>query len=270
MKKKRYNTILATALILAVVSFSCSDKEAEDTLPELPPVGALLMDFDEFIDNPSQMPALKSMDTYQNAVYSYATVSIWNGIVTLPMILPVAVYLESFKHTPVYLGENSWQWSYSFTGVTETYTARLVTKRISNDEFTAEMLVSKVGVFEDFKWFEGTIRYDRTHAEWTMYEDPLNNLAWLDIEWNKDWEKNTSDITYTIVKAGHEEEGSYITFGITEDSDYDAYYSISTSLKETMIKWNRSISNGMVQDEEYFGDNLWHCWNELFQDGDCN
>ena len=149
MKNKRFNIILATVLMLAALSFSCSDKESEDTMPDLPPIDALLMDFDEFIDNPSQMQALKSMEGYENAVFSYLTVSLWNVMVTLPMIVPVAVYLESFNHTPVYLGDNSWQWSYSVTGGADSYTARLVTKRISNDEFTAEMLVSKVGTFEE-------------------------------------------------------------------------------------------------------------------------
>jgi len=270
MKKTKIITILGTAVILAVLNFSCSDKENEDTLPELPPMDAMLMDFDEFIDDPSQMQVLKSMVGYENAVFSYVTVSIWNLLVNLPMIVPVAVYLESFNHTPVYLGDNSWQWSYSVTGVTDSYSARLVTKRISNDEFTAEMIVSKAGGFQDFKWFEGTIRYDRTSAEWTMYDSPINNVAWLDIEWNKDWELNTSNITYTIVKPGDAQEGSYITFGITGDTDYDAYYTISMSEKETKIKWNHTLSNGKVMDELNFGDNLWHCWNELLLDVDCN
>ena len=53
---------------------------------------------------------------------------------------------------------------------------RLVTKRISNDEFQAEMFITRVGV------------YDRTHAEWTMYESPLSNVEWLNIEWNREWE----------------------------------------------------------------------------------
>ncbi len=268
MKKKRFITILVTALMLAIVSISCSEKENEDTLPELPPVDALMMDFSEFIDNPAPMQALKSMDTYQNAVYSYATVSIWNLLVNLPMIVPVAVYLESFNHTPAYLGDNTWQWTYSKPAGENTYTARLVTTRISNDEFTAEMFISQVGVAGEFMWFDGTVRYDRTHAEWTMYKSPAENLAWLEIEWNKDWEKEISDITYTITDG--EESGSYITFGITEDTDYDAYYAISFSQKETMIKWNRTDKTGRVKDSVNFGDEIWHCWNEMFVDVDCN
>jgi hypothetical protein len=266
MKKNRFLTILATVILIAITSYSCEKDKDQDTLPELPPVEALMMDFSKFIDDPNQ--GMKS-ETYFNAPYAYATVFIWNVLVSVPMIVPVAAYLESFKHTPVYLGDNKWQWSYSVTGGGKTYTARLVTTRISNEEFTAEMLVSDNIAMQDFKWFEGTIRYDRTNADWTMY-DPQDNLAWLEIEWNMDWEKEVSDMTYTIVKEGNEEFGSYITFGITDETDYDAYYTISRSVRETMIEWNLETSVGRVKDTVQFGDDLWHCWNELFQDVDCN
>ena len=184
------------------------------------------------------------------------------------MIVPVAAYLACLDQTPVYLGDNSWQWSATWGGAV-SYSARLVTTRISNEEFNAEMYISKTGSYTDFKWFEGTVRYDRTHAEWTMYESPLNNPPWLNIEWNMDWEQGLSDITYTIVQNG-EEYGSYITFGITDNPDYDAFYTISYSQKETAIKWNLSTKNGRVMDEVNFGDADWHCWDELLLDVQCD
>jgi len=267
---KRIISLLTVAMLLIIFGVACSDKEEQDTLPELPPVEALLMDFSDFDDNPTEQEALNSLVEYTNFLYSYGTVSIWNILVTAPMILPVATYLESFNHTPVYLGDNTWQWSYSKTIGMNSYSARLVTQRISNDDFKVEMFVTQQEAFEDFKWFEGTVKYNRTHAEWTMYESPQNNVEWLDIEWNKDWEEEVSDITYTIVKSGHAEEGSYITFGIVDDVDYDAYYTISHSQKDTYIKWNTTSKTGRVKGEVNFGDANWHCWNELFQDVDCN
>jgi hypothetical protein len=267
---KRFISLLITAALLVTLSNSCSEKDDPDQLPELPPVEALMMDFSEFIGNPAQQGAMQSVVSIENALYSYLTVSFWSAMVTLPMVVPVAAYLKSFENSPVYLGDNSWKWTYSVTAGNDTYIAELVTKRISNEEFTAEMFITKQGEFEDFKWFEGTVRYDRTHAEWTMYESPVNNVAWLDIEWNMDWEKEISDITYTVVKTGIDETGSYIKFGIVEDDTYDAYYTISWSEGDTFIEWNRDTGAGRVKDESHFGDALWHCWNEQFQDVDCS
>jgi hypothetical protein len=265
---KQILLIIPIVLVIMLLGVSCSEKEEKDTIPEMPPAEALFMDFNEFIENPSQVGALKSLETYQNATYSYFTVWAWNTLATIPMIVPVLAYLESFNHTPVYLGGNSWQWSYSWSGA-ETYSARLVTTRISNEEFTAEMFITKVGDYEDFKWFEGTLRYDRTYADWTMYHSPQQNVEWLNIEWNKDWEEEVSDITYTVVQAGHQEYGSYITFGITDDLVYDAYYTISHSQRTTRIEWNLTTGAGRVKDQVTFMDNEWHCWNELYQDIVC-
>ncbi len=267
-------TWLSLVLILLLPGLSCSDKEEKDTLPDLPPQEALLMDFSAFIDNPAQ-EGLKSTLSIDNALYSYVTAIVWHTLVNVPMIIPVAAYLESFNHTPVYLGDNSWQWSYSWAGAV-SYSARLVTTRISNEEFRAEMFITQTGSYVDFKWFQGIVRYDRTHALWTMYEPPtqetmeIDTVGWLSIEWNMDWEQEVSDITYTIIKEDHQEYGSYITYGIVDNDVFDAFYTISHSQKTTYIEWNRTTKEGRVKDEVNFGDSDWHCWDAYLQDTDCN
>ncbi len=269
MKFKRVFSLLAAAMWLSFFSISCSKTEDQGILPELPPVESLQMDFSEFIQNTSGWEDLKGVGyTYSNASYSYVSVSVWNLLVAVPMVVPVAAYLEALNHTPVYLGDNSWQWSYALTQGEGAYSARLVTNRISNEEFTAEMFITRDGVFEDFKWLEGTIRYDRTHADWTLYEGPASQVALLNVEWNMDWEEEVSDITYEIVKADDNEFGSYITYGVTDDTDYDAFYNISFSQNETFIKWNRTTKEGTVKDEAFFEDTDWHSWDTLFHDLD--
>jgi hypothetical protein len=147
----------------------------------------------------------------------------------------------------------------------------MVAQRLSNEEFKTEMFVSKTGMnaFDDFKWVEGIVRYDRTHATWTLFESPSNPLELLTIEWNKDWELEVSDITYTITAETSEENGSYIKFEIFDAEDYNARYTVVTSENELLIEWNRESKAGHVKDFAKFGDELWHCWDELLQDTDC-
>ena len=85
---------------------------------------------------------------------------------------------------PFTLAKTAGSGPYTWAGA-ETFKARLVTTRISNEEYTAVMFITKVGSYEDFIWYEGTLRYDRTHAEWTMYHSPQENVEWLSIEWNR-------------------------------------------------------------------------------------
>lgn len=266
MKQKSSISLMAMAVMITLVLTSCS-KNDEGGAPTMPPIESFQMDFSDFTEFPDTTASKKSLQTYQHFTYSYVTVGVWNLVTTVALAVPVAVYLKSFEHTPEFLGDDTWQWIYSV----DTYTARLVTTRISNEKFTAEMFISKTGAgaFEDFKWFEGTVRYDHTHASWKLYESQTNNVQWLDIEWTKDWEAGTSAITYTNVKAGSEELGSYITYGIVDDPAYDAFYTLAAATNEVNIKYNTETKAGRVKSPVHFGDSEWHCWNELFQDSDC-
>lgn len=267
MKKQTFISWMALMVIFVLVATSCN-KDEKNGAPEMPPIESFQMDFSDFQEFPDTTGNLKSLVGYQHFTYSYVTVGVWNLITAVALAVPVAVYLESFNHTPESLGDDIWQWTYS----KDVYTARMVASRISNERFTIEMFISKTGgeAFEDFKWFEGTIRYDHTHASWQLYESPANNVQWLDIEWTKDWEADTSQITYTNVKAGAEEFGSYITYGITDDADYDAFYTLYSAEGEVNIKYNTETKEGRVKAPVYFEDGEWHCWNEQFQNVDCD
>ena len=265
MKQKTIISLMAIAVMIALVSTSCS--KDDESAPAMPPIESFQMDFSDFTVFPDTTDNLKSLNTYKHFTYSYVTVGVWNLVTTVALAVPVAVYLESFNHTPEFLGDDTWQWSYSV----DTYSARLVTSRKNNEEFTAEMFISKTGMeaFEDFKWFEGILSYNHTSASWKMYESPANNVQWLNIEWRKDWEAGTSDITYTNVKAGSEELGSFITYGIVDDPDYNAFYTVFSADAQVTIEYNTETKAGRVKDRGHFGNDDWHCWNEQFQDSDC-
>ena len=266
MKQKTIISLMTVAVMIALVSTSCS-KDDEGGAPAMPPIESFQMDFSDFTVFPDTSDVKKSMPGYRHFTYSFVTVSVWNLVTTVTLAVPVAVYMESFNHSPEFLGDDTWQWTYSLN----TYTAKLVTTRKNNEEFSAEMFITKSGenAFEEFKWFEGDIRYDHTSATWRMYESPANNVQWLNIEWRKDWEAGTSDITYTNVKAGSEGFGGYITYGIVDDPDYDAFYAVFSAKAQVTVEYNTETKAGRVKDRGHFGNDDWHCWNEQFQDSDC-
>ena len=271
MKKLfKLNTFLSfvMAVLLIITSNSCK-KDEKDTLPELPPVEALMMDFSFFTENGPQYKS--AVISYDNFSYSVLNVLTWNAVAISVVALPVAAYAEAFNHEAVYLGENSWQWAYSKTVGEMTFSVKLVSKRISNEEFTLKMIVSKSGQdgFENFTWFEGTVRYDGTSATWDLYESPLVTDPVLNITWSMDWEKELYTIKYTYVKTGTDLTNSYIEHGVTEDTSFDAYYTISLPAGAVNIEWNRTTKAGRVKSPENFGDSEWHCWDENFLDVIC-
>jgi hypothetical protein len=261
-KSLKLNSILSLFIVALLLIASNSCKKEDQEPPELPPVDAILMDFSYFDDGVPQDK--KSVDSYNNFGYSVLTIGVWNVAAAVNVIIPVAAYAEAFNHEAVYLGDNSWQWMYSVTIAQATYTVKLITNRISNEEFTVKMLVDKSGEagFEGFKWLEGTVRYDRTSASWTLYESPT--VAWpvVNIEWTRDWEKDLYSIKYTCEKPDSDLHGGIIEHGVTEDTVFDAYYIITFPSNTVNIEWNRTTKAGRVKSSGYFGDSEWHCWNE--------
>ena len=268
-KSFKLYSFLSVILVGLLVITSNRCKKEDENPPELPPVDALLMDFSSFTCGVPQ--GNKSVASYVNFGYSVLTITVWNTAAAVSIALPAAAYAEAFNHEAVYLGDNSWLWQYSITIEENTFTVKLTSKRISNDEFTLKMLVSKSGTepFEDFKWIEGTVRYDHTSASWTIYDSPEASWPAVNIDWTMDWEKEIYTIKYTLEKPDSDLRGGTIEHGVTEDPLYNAYYIITFPGNTINIEWNRTTKAGRVKSLYHFVDSEWHCWDESLLDVVC-
>jgi len=266
--------LLIILLISSVVMNGCKKDEDGGDPPDLPPQSALLMDFSAFQENKA---ALKSVETKWNFLQASIIVAVWDVIALVAVVVPATAYAEAFKHDPVYKGNNSWEWAYSIMANQIEISARLVSRRISNEQFTLKFYVSTSGpiqygqgsvTLDDFLWFEGTVRYDGTEADWTLYE-PVNAKEYLAISWEKDFEEDTWMINYEIINPGDPENGSYIEQGHTTRTDYNAYFVIDYADKTTEIEWETTGYSGRIKAEHSFGDTNWHCWDENQMDIEC-
>jgi hypothetical protein len=256
--KKPMNLIAVFALAaLVMLTITSCDKEPTDLRPELPPVESMAMDFSDFANPPAGM---KSSDvSYVHFVLAYTTVSYWNATAVLVSALPVAAYAHLLSQTPEYLGENTWEWSSEFTFNSQTIKATLTGKRLNNEEFSMEMVISHSSMSEEgVLWFDGVARYDHTSADWTIYKE--GSIEVLQIAWNKDYETEEADLTYTYVEPEQEETGSYIMWAYLPGEVYDSKYEVSMAEGMTNIEWNVSTIEGRIKSPPYFEDENWHCW----------
>jgi hypothetical protein len=267
-KSFKLYSILSVLLagLLLITSTRC--KKEDENPPGLPPVDALLMDFSSFTCGVPQ--GNKSVSSYVNFGYSVLTIAVWNTAAAVNIIVPAAAYAEALNQEAVYLGNNSWQWKYNINIGQDTYTVKLVSQRISNEEYTLKMFVSKSGTggFEDFKWIEGTVRYDHTSASWTVYDSPETSWPMVEIKWTMDWEKELYTIKYICEKPDSDLYGGTIEHGVT-DASYDAYYIITFPSNTINIEWNRITKAGRVKSLNYYADSEWHCWDENLVDAVC-
>ncbi len=272
MKKYlKFKSIVAISLALSLLfSFTSCDKENLDERPDLPPLESLVMDFSDFDETPGGKKALEI--TYENFHHSYFSVVFWNVATTVTLAVPVIAYGHALQQTPVYLGDNTWEWSFDFPLLNLNYTATLTGERISNEEFSMNMVIALALTPElGIKWFDGVIRYDHTHATWNIYKE--GSVKVLEVEWNKDFEMEDADLTYTYLEPEQEETGSYIMFSYIQTEVYDASYIISLANGETQIEWNATTIEGRVMDLVKFEDSAWHCWESKtigLMDKDCD
>lgn len=269
MNKFLYKQILGLIILVTfslVVMVSC---EKEPEAPDLAPVESLVMDLNQFPSGNNNEQVKSSPQFIFNWLYSYVTVFSWNTVIAVNIAIPVASYLEAFNHTPVYLGDNQWEWSYSTDILDKTYVSRLLGTRIDNETYTMEMYLSEGSSFSDFKWFEGVIRYDQTEVNWKISHSPSQPTQYLDVDYNRDFETDKVNIRYTIIDPENDLYQSYIEYGRDTALYHDSHYHISKADTLTLIQWNSTSKAGRVMDELHFGDNSWHCWDSQFKDVDC-
>jgi hypothetical protein len=261
--KKHFNfrCVVAISLTLSILFTGTScDKEPVQDRPELPPMESLFIDFSDFSEQPVSKKSTAA--SYDNFLHAYLSVFFWNVATTVKLALPVVAYGYALEQDAEYLGDNTWEWSFDFPFGDKEYTATLTGIRLNNDEFSMDMVISPVDAPEEgVKWFDGVVRYDHTFASWNLYKQ--GSVKVIEAEWNKDYETEAADITYTYVEEGHEQEGSYIMFQYKPGEIYDAAYTISLADGEVFIQWNTETKEGRVKDFNKYEDNEWHCWDTL-------
>lgn len=272
--KNIFKVFVIGIILISFTIISCDEGEKDEDAPQLPPKESFIIDFSDFNNSSDTLKSTKATLTYKNWGAAYFQASVWNFIIAVKGIVPVTAFVESFNHQPVYEGVKTWSWTYDYTIGSATYTAKLTGKILETEEVKWEMYISKaalIGAYTDFKWYEGVARLDRTSGHWILYNNPTDVYELIRIDWTKNWDNNTGGIKYTNIVPDGPENGGYIAYGIVGDTVFDAYYEIYNKGKDNLtdIEWNRTTKVGRISDPLTFGDEDWHCWDNLLLDIVC-
>jgi len=260
-KMKKLIIILILAIFVGFATFTSCNKEA----PILPPENAMIMNN---MDTSSQKSVTGDVSNWFTAA---ADVTIWTTIVKVGLAVPTIAYAEALKQTPRHLSGDKWVWQYSVTILLTKFNVQLFGEFNKSDGVDWEMYVSQVGGYQDFLWFTGTQNADGTEGQWILYESPTKNHQLLQIDWTHDYTNETGTIKYTNIVPDGPENGGYIAHGTNQTGAYDTYYDIYNKGANnlTEIDINSVLFNGRIKDSKVFGDELWHCWDEVLVNTDC-
>ncbi|MBI4945100.1 MAG: hypothetical protein HY840_01715 [Bacteroidetes bacterium] len=264
MKKRTALLLSLFAFAMILIIGSCKKKDetaAPEQAPTIPPSSTMVMDFNALPSSAKKQSANTPVDS-SNLIYAAFNVGVWNLVIGLNMVVPTAAFLESFNHTAVNTGKGTWEWTYSFNAG-GTYTAELDANVVGN-HVEWKMYISKASVFSDLLWFSGISAIDGKSGNWTLNrKDAIANTVSPFIY--IDWTRTSSQLyttKYTNIIPNDTGNGSYVYYGLTTDTSYNAYYNIfyknNSNLVE--IKWHKTNRNGRVKDALHFNDTNWHCW----------
>jgi hypothetical protein len=272
-------------ICLGFLLFNSCDNKKESTpvQPELPPYESMAIDFSKLTTAQKSADIITTDTTQLNFAKAALTVFFWNATITITLAVPVTAFYASFQQDPTYLGDGTWQWSYSVPGFGNTYKARL-TGKVSDESIKWEMYISKEGInaYDEFKWFEGTSNYDGSGGQWILYNSYELQEQMLQIDWEKT-DSVIGNIKYTYVQESNNGDakqltsGSYLQYGL-KDAALNAFYNVEYNQRDRNandmlnvdIEWSLTEYNGRIKAAHYFdGDDSWHCWDSLGYDAVC-
>jgi len=267
--KKMLISLLIAGLLTSLSA--CKENQPGESAPAIPDLKTLQMDFDQFpADNTANTlnaQAVTAQPTYQNFIQATAQVTVWSTLLKIGLAIPVAAFKESFRHPADLRSDNVWVWSYAVTVDSVIHTVELQAS-VSDDVIDWEMYVTKPGSYLDFNWISGVSKRDGSGGNWLIRENPQSQQPLLDIQWSRDSHKRIAQVTYTNVRPGDADNGAYISYGINDATDYNAYFDIYQKAAGNLIEieWHRLLHNGRIKNPAYYGDIDWHYWNSLLQD----
>jgi hypothetical protein len=275
---KRILTLLIIMVFAAGFLTSC--KKDKGNPPTLPPAESMAIDFSNFSTGIKSAVDLPKGVNEINWDYSVLMASYWKAVISTTLAIPVAAFKIAVNQTPTYLSDKTWQWSFSVTVLSVSYTARLTGQNRTSDVLW-NMYLSKTGTgsFTDFLWFTGTSKTDGTGGQWVLNYSPIYNEPLLQIDW-KGSKSAVTYVKYTYVRALTSDsprvtdtfKDSYIEYGALTGT-YNYYYKIHfyylSEFYDADVNWSSTGIIGRVKCLKFFGDSLWHCWDASHVDATC-
>ncbi len=262
----------AVALLAALSACSTDSTGPVDpgTPPDLPPLTSMSGDF-SFFGAPSasqrQQPQRASLTSlnFTNAAIRVLAAQVAT-VVTLAV--PVATFAATANNTPTFEDDDRWHWRFTAVQGGHTYTAHL-SGAVQGTVVDWDMRITSpthAPPLNEFVWYGGQGRRDRTSGTWTFYDPatPASPTAVLRIDWTH---VSATEHGWEATALSGEASGDVFTSTV-EGDDRLITYSDDSEQAFMEIYWNASDGSGYLIAPHYNG-GAKACWDVNQQDVSC-
>jgi hypothetical protein len=268
-------SILRRALTLALLATfaACSDSTSPNdpgSPPELPPLTSMSGDFSLFGSSGSAPANLTTEATQTSLNFVAAAVRVLAAQVATVVVLavPVATFAAAANNTPTYEDDDRWHWRFVTVQGGHTYTAHL-SGAVQGDMVHWDMRITSPThqpPLEEFVWYGGQGRVDRTSGTWTFYDPatPASAVEVLRIDWTH---VSATEHGWEATALSGPAEGDVFTASVDGDDHMVTYQDVSEQAFME-IYWNGADGSGYLIAPHYNG-GVKACWDANRQDVVC-
>jgi len=272
MFKKSFSPFISSLLSLLFLVVSCTDNPSDigGTPPELPPASSMNMDFSTFQNSQKlEYTTVQSADNFGRAV---SVALVLKAVVDANLAIPKLLFAAASKsNVKAQLNDNEkWEWSYTKTASSNTYSVRLVASREGNDMVTWECYVTntKLGL-DNQLFFKGTANSNATQGTWTYYnlqntnsQEEISQISWA--------VKGQNDVSLKLVVASDRNgyKGDYIKYAFDGSVKTASYYDAGAD-ETTKLQVNVDTHAGFIKSPNY-NNGMQSCWDDNLKDTACS
>jgi len=265
---------LLAVLLLAVVAACDADSMSPidpGAPPELPPLTSMSGDFGIFGDPSAQPAATLARADAPGANFANAALRVLAAEVATVVVLavPVATFAAAANNTPTYEDDGRWHWRFTTVQGGQTYTAHL-SGVVQGSNVVWDMRITSpthAPPLEEFVWYGGQGRLDRTAGTWTFYDPatPSSSTAVLSIDWTH---VSETEHGWEATALAGPAAGDVFT-GSVDGVDRMITYRDASEQTFVEIYWNAADGSGYLIAPYYHGGTK-ACWDTNQQDVACS
>ncbi|MGD2121245.1 MAG: hypothetical protein PVJ76_05860 [Gemmatimonadota bacterium] len=263
---------LALALLATLAACSSDSTSPDDPglPPGLPPLTSMSGDFSIFGSTGSSQAPLEAEANQTSLNFGAAAVRVIAAQVATVVVLavPVATFAAAVNNTPTYEDDDLWHWRFVTVQGGHTYTAHL-SGVVQGDMVDWDMRITSPThqpPLEEFVWYDGLGRLDRTSGTWTFYDpaNPTSAIEVLRIDWTH---ASTTEHGWEATALSGPATGDVFTAEV-DGNDHMITYLDASEQDFMEIYWNGSDGSGYLIAPRYNG-GAKACWDASQQDVAC-
>ena len=265
---------LLTFFLIFFTGCNSSSTNVEENPPTLPPSVVMEPDFTLFTDNnPSVNQSLEINNTenpYSHFLNASTRALLLNGTIKANLFLPASILAAAEAVEPVLNDDDQWEWNYSVTGNSETFSVSLVAEELDSGEINWSAFISNSLVnLDNDLIFEGVSSLNNSSGTWTVYRLAGFSISEprILLDWNFD-----SETQYSVELEFLRERGFPPVQSINSEREGSEKRTVSRLENGDIhsdINWNTNTKEGSILSTNYNGGVL-ACWDGTLRNVECD